>query len=161
VKNKYVILRHLGDMSPRCLKITYTYWDNPINAPLTPNSMLCEWLKRENSTHFFQHWSWGQGGGQRTLKWPKKWKVSLFLHAIVGTMHTMHTNSFSMEYICKLGYHIYTYYILKIINNSWRKDKGNHCRVGDFFKLIYINFSFDFPRSPCFIRYKTLELHSR
>jgi hypothetical protein len=29
------------------------YWDNRINAPLTPNSMMCEWLKRENSTHFF------------------------------------------------------------------------------------------------------------
>jgi hypothetical protein len=33
VKNKYVILRHLGDMwinhiSPRCLKITYTYSRN-------------------------------------------------------------------------------------------------------------------------------------
>jgi hypothetical protein len=35
------------------------YWDNRINALLTPNSMLCEWLKRENSTHFSQHWSWG------------------------------------------------------------------------------------------------------
>jgi hypothetical protein len=59
------------------------YWDNRINAPLTPNSMLCEWLKRGNSTHSFQHWSWGQGGGRRTLKWPKMWKVSLFVHAIV------------------------------------------------------------------------------
>jgi hypothetical protein len=37
------------------------YWDNRINALLNPNSMLCEWLKRENSTHFSQHWSWGQG----------------------------------------------------------------------------------------------------
>jgi hypothetical protein len=52
-------------------------------TPLTPNSMLCEWLKRENSTNFFQHWSWGQEGGRRTLKWPKMWKVSLLLHAIV------------------------------------------------------------------------------
>jgi hypothetical protein len=31
----------------------------PHKYPLTPNSVLCEWLKRENSTHFFQRWSWG------------------------------------------------------------------------------------------------------
>jgi hypothetical protein len=57
-----------------------SYWDNRINAPLIPNSMLCGWLKREHLTHFFQHWSWGQGGGRRTLKWPKNVK-SLIIFA--------------------------------------------------------------------------------
>ncbi len=52
--------------------------------PLPPNSMLCGWLKRQNSTRFFQHWSWGEGGGRRTWKWLKRRKVSLFLLLIVG-----------------------------------------------------------------------------
>jgi hypothetical protein len=50
------------------------YWDNRINAPLTPNSMLCEWLTRENLTHFFQHWSWWQGGRPTYFKMAKNVK---------------------------------------------------------------------------------------
>ena len=43
--------------------------------PPSPNWMLCECLKRGNSTHFFQHWSWGQGGGRtHFIIWSKTWK---------------------------------------------------------------------------------------
>jgi hypothetical protein len=38
-----------------------SYWDKRTNAPLTPNSMLCGWLKRENSTRFYNIHHGGRG----------------------------------------------------------------------------------------------------
>jgi hypothetical protein len=66
--------------------------------------ILCcvnDW-KRENSTHFFQHWPWGQGGGRRTLKWPKMWQVSLFLLASNYDLHLSFQDvfKFSRVLIC-------------------------------------------------------------
>ena len=75
-------------------KKLYTIFEQPYNqeqkllrqphkCPPQPQFNVVWMTEKRKFNPLFPTLIMGAGGGRRTLKWPKTWKVSLFLHAIV------------------------------------------------------------------------------